>query len=228
MTESQRGARTSRGSIVAVVAGTLAMVLSVGGGGVIALLGNGPLPMDVAWFGFSRASVSPPILLVSRILNDAGAQVIVGVLVPVIAAILFGIRRRGWAAVAVLLCGIASAPLVTAIKSVLERPRPDDQLIQVSLSAYPSGHVANLAAVIIVLALILRRRWFAVLAVVLCVAMALSRTYLNVHWITDDIGGLLQGAGLALIVWGALAGRLHAERRGRIPATAPSVEDARL
>ena len=71
---------------------------------------------------------------------------------------------------------------------------------------------ANLAAVVVVLALVLGWRWFAVLSVVLVTAMALSRTYLNVHWITDDIGGLLLGAGLALLVWGLLAGRIRAER----------------
>lgn len=115
-------------------------------------------------------------------------------------------RGRGTA----LRCG--ERPPVNEIKSVLERPRPDDQLISVTLSAYPSGHVANLAAVLVVLSLVLGWRWFGVLTVVLVVAMALSRTYLNVHWITDDVGGVLLGSGLALVVWGALAGRIRAER----------------
>ncbi len=211
MTELKPLVRQARRSAIAIVAGLSAIVLSIGGGAVISMLGNRPLPIDVAWFDFSNRTRSQLILQVSLFLNDAGAQVMVGVLVPVVVAILFGIRGRGWAAVAVLLCGISSAPLVTAIKSVLERPRPDHHLISVSLSAYPSGHVANLTAVVVVLALILGWRWFGVLAVVLVAAMALSRTYLNVHWITDDIGGLLLGAGLALVVWGALAARIQAE-----------------
>ncbi len=210
MTELKPPVRQARRSAIAIVAGISAIVLSIGGGAVIAMLGNGPLPIDVAWFDFSNRTRSQLILGVSLFLNDAGAQVIVGVLVPVVVAILFGIRGRGWAAVAVLLCGILSAPLVGTIKSVLERPRPDHHLISVSLSAYPSGHVANLTAVVVMLALILGWRWFGVLAAVLIAAMALSRTYLNVHWITDDIGGLLLGGGLALVVWGALAGRIQA------------------
>lgn len=197
----------------ALVAGFGAMALCVGGGALILALGNGPLPVDVAWYEFSNASRSPLLLQASYFLNDAGAQVIVGVIVPVVAAILFGSRGRVWAAVAVLLCGIISAPLVNAIKSVLERPRPGDQLVSVTLSAYPSGHVANLTAVIVVLALLLRWRWLRVAAVILVLAMALSRTNLNVHWLTDDIGGLLLGAGLALAVWGALAGRIRGETR---------------
>lgn len=211
MTESTPPVRRAPSPRVTFVAGLLAILLSIAGGGVISLLGNGPLAVDVAWFAFSNRTLSQPILQVSRFLNDAGAQVVVGVVVPVAAATLFGLRGRSWAAVAVLLCGIASAPLVNTIKSVLERPRPDDQLIPVSLSAYPSGHVANLVAVLVVLALILGWRWFSVLAIVLSIAMALSRTYLNVHWITDDIGGLLLGSGIAFVVWGALGDRLRVE-----------------
>jgi len=204
-------------SALALVAGFIAIALCLGGGAVIKLLGNGPLPIDTAWFSFSNDTRSPAILAVSHFLNDYGAQLVVGVIVPVVVAILFAIRRRGWAAVAVLLCGISSAPLVTEIKSVLERPRPDHHLVAVTLSAYPSGHVANLAAVVVVLALILGWRWFSALVVVLTAAMALSRTYLNVHWLTDDVGGLLLGAGLALVVWGALAGRIRAEREPQQP-----------
>ncbi|MBC7590493.1 MAG: phosphatase PAP2 family protein [Salinibacterium sp.] len=219
MTESMPPVRQHRSSTIALVAGVLAIVIAIGGGGIILALGNGPLAIDTAWFDFSNRTLTPPILAVSLFLNDAGAQVIVGVLVPVFAAILFAIRGRGWSAVAVLLCGIASAPLVAVIKSMLERPRPDDQLIRVSLSAYPSGHVANLVAVVVVLALILGLRWFGAVAVVISVMMALSRTYLNVHWITDDIGGLLLGAGLALVAWGALAGRIRVEKDSLRPRT---------
>ena len=212
MTESTPPVRPARSSRRALVAGSLAIVLCLAGGGLIALVGNGPLPIDVAWFRFSNETRTPAILAVSHFLNDYGAQLVVGVIAPVVVALLFAIRRRGWAGFAVLLCGIVSAPLVNEIKSVLERPRPDHQLVAVTLSAYPSGHVANLSAVIVVIALILGWRWFNIVTVVLVAAMALSRTYLNVHWITDDIGGLLLGAGLALVVWGALADRIHAER----------------
>lgn len=211
MTESTLATRLARRSIIAMVSGLVLIGLCVGVGGVISAIGNDSMSVDLAWFDFSNRTLSPGIVAVAQFLNDAGAQVIVGVLVPVVAAILFGIRRRGWAAVAVLFCGIASAPLVNIVKSIIERPRPDDQLVSVSLTAYPSGHVANLAAVLVVLALILGWRWFSVLTVVLVIAMALSRTYLNVHWLTDDLGGLLLGAGLALVVWGVLARRISRE-----------------
>ena len=42
--------------------------------------------------------------------------------------------------------------------------------------------------------------------------MALSRTYLGAHWLSDTIGGLILGAGIAVIVWAPLAYRLARER----------------
>ncbi|CAN5258022.1 hypothetical protein BH11ACT3_BH11ACT3_21140 [soil metagenome] len=219
MVESTSPVRPARGAAVAIVSGLIAIVLCLAGGASIVALGNGPLPLDTAWFEFSNSTRTEPILAVSLFLNDAGAQVIVGVVVPVAVALLLAYRRRGWAALAVLFCGIASAPLVNAIKSVLERPRPNHQLVDVTLSAYPSGHVANLTAVIVVIALIVGWRWLRVASVVLVAVMALSRTYLNVHWITDDLGALLLGAGLALVVWGALAGRIRAERPNQVPSS---------
>ena len=214
MTDSTPPIRPVR-SIRAIVAGVIAIALFLGGGGIIRLLGNGPLAIDVAWYDFCNRTRTPLILAVSHFLNNAGAQVIVGVVIPVVVAVLLVIRGRGWAAAAVLFCGISIAPLVNSVKSVLERPRPDHHLVSVTLSAYPSGHVASLSAVVVVIALILGWRWFGAVAVVLVAAMGASRTYLNVHWFTDVIGGLLLGAGLALVVWGALAGRIRAERRDR-------------
>jgi membrane-associated phospholipid phosphatase len=42
--------------------------------------------------------------------------------------------------------------------------------------------------------------------------MALTRTYLGAHWFTDTVGGLLVGAGVALVLWAAFAVPLERER----------------
>jgi undecaprenyl-diphosphatase len=43
--------------------------------------------------------------------------------------------------------------------------------------------------------------------------MMLSRTYLGAHWISDTVGGMLIGAGVAVILWAPFAFRLYRERR---------------
>ena len=86
------------------------------------------------------------------------------------------------------------------------------------IGSFPSGHVANAATLAVALALILGRTWVWYVGAIYTVAMALSRTYLGAHWLSDTIGGALLGAGIAIIVWAPLASRLNRERKPR-PAT---------
>ena len=44
------------------------------------------------------------------------------------------------------------------------------------------------------------------------VAVATTRVLLGVHWFTDTVGGLLVGAGAALLVWALFAVPLERER----------------
>ncbi|HZK59394.1 MAG TPA: phosphatase PAP2 family protein, partial [Cryobacterium sp.] len=43
--------------------------------------------------------------------------------------------------------------------------------------------------------------------------MMLSRTYLGAHWLSDTVGGLLLGIGVAIVVWAPLAAKLDGEHR---------------
>jgi undecaprenyl-diphosphatase len=92
-------------------------------------------------------------------------------------------------------------------------------LVTSDVGSFPSGHVANAATMAVALALILAlqrdRWWFWMLGAGYVVAMALSRTYLGVHWLTDTIGGALLGAGVAVVLWVPVARRLAQEPRPR-------------
>ena len=110
---------------------------------------------------------------------------------------LLGHRRTAqhWAA-GILFCLLA-APL---LKLGLQVPRPE-VVNQVPTSfAFPSGHVlrATVAfgflAVIVARTLDLRHRWVPyAMATVLVTAVALSRLYLGVHWLSDIFGSIALG-----------------------------------
>ena len=69
--------------------------------------------------------------------------------------------------------------------------------------SFPSGHAVAGAATAVALVLVLlppgqaRRRWELV-AIGFAFVMALSRVYLNAHWFSDVVAGVLLGAGVAL------------------------------
>jgi undecaprenyl-diphosphatase len=92
-------------------------------------------------------------------------------------------------------------------KDAYGRARPDGGLVDVSLDAYPSGHAAYSVAFVACATVLVRAGvpWalrFAALtvAVGIVVAVALSRVYLRVHYLTDVLGGV----GMALAIWSFL------------------------
>lgn len=89
-----------------------------------------------------------------------------------------------------------------------ERPPHAVRLVAEQSPSYPSGHSVTTISVLGVLAVILGhgrsrtvRIWLWVAAAVGTVAVALTRLYLGVHWLSDVTGGALLG-GLIVVVAG--------------------------
>jgi membrane-associated phospholipid phosphatase len=85
----------------------------------------------------------------------------------------------------------------------VDRPRPGEPMTRTTMASYPSGHALAAATTApgVVIALLPpgpgRRRLLAV-AVPLAGVAALSRTFLNAHWLSDVVGGFALGTGYAL------------------------------
>lgn len=109
--------------------------------------------------------------------------------------------RPSWI-VLLLFVGISSAEVVSILKQGFEVLRPPIGLRHSQSFAFPSGHVTATTTFATVLGyLALRRRIapFAYLAggAVLTLVVALSRMYLDMHWTSDVIGGMLIGGTFA-------------------------------
>lgn len=138
-----------------------------------------------------------------------------------VATVVIALRRR-WLALAAWGVTVLAGELCTGpVKALVDRPRPPGALIETSAAAYPSGHAiaSAITAIGVVMALTSGRRrlhWM-IGAVVLAAAVALSRTYLSAHWLTDVLGGSLIGAGLALAIpEGAEVARDRRAHRARL------------
>jgi membrane-associated phospholipid phosphatase len=122
--------------------------------------------------------------------------------VRVAVTVVIALRRRWAMLLAWVLTVLLSELLIGPVKAVVNRPRPPDPLVVTSGASYPSGHAIASAVTLIGVVMALttgrRRLHWMVGAVLVAAAVALSRTYLSAHWLTDVIGGSLLGAGVAL------------------------------
>jgi membrane-associated phospholipid phosphatase len=140
-----------------------------------------------------------------------GNTLVVAVLVALLLAVDWW-RRRNARVVLFLLAAVVGVGVITlAIKLLMDRARPTINPITETLGpSFPSGHTSLAAAFFAAAALLLSRgrskRATALLggaAVGLAVAVAASRVFLDVHWVTDVIAGL--GLGWAWFAFCAIA-----------------------
>lgn len=176
-----------------------------------------PSAIDRAWNAWMIELRAPFTLGVSYLLNRVGGGWIATILVPalVIGALL--ITRRWRAAVLAAAALLASVAAVQLLKSVFGRARPIELLVPSDFGSFPSGHTANAATLAMLAILLFPRLWVVLVGIAWTLLMAFSRTALSVHWFSDTIGGMLVGAGMALIVGGFLLAwvrRADARRAG--------------
>jgi undecaprenyl-diphosphatase len=130
---------------------------------------------------------------------------------------------RRWHALLVFAVVESLTPLATnLLKHLVDRPRPPTAMLHAAGTSFPSGHAAYAGATAVALVLLStspgrgRLIWWPCAALAIA-GMAWSRTYLQVHWLSDAGVGALLGIGIALT--GFAAAQLMAPRRGSHPST---------
>ncbi|UIP57860.1 phosphatase PAP2 family protein [Agromyces marinus] len=203
------------GRFVPFAAGATALVLALVLGVVIMLRADVLFPVDESWAEEVFTLRGPIGDIFAYGMNALGGGVIGVFVVPITAALVLIALRRPWAALFFLSASIASAVAVQLLKGLFGRARPEELIVATDFGSFPSGHVANAATIAVVFGILVPRGWVWFAGAAYTVLMAISRTYLGAHWVTDTIGGALVGAGTALLVWCLFATPLERERLKR-------------
>ncbi|MGV8884546.1 MAG: phosphatase PAP2 family protein [Microbacteriaceae bacterium] len=194
-----------------VISGAVAIVLVALLGGIILVRGNLPFEFDTKWMTEIVEDRVPVLEVGARAMDFLGGGWFGIFVVPIGIILIFLALKRRWASLYFLVATIVSAGLVQILKTLIDRPRPEDILIAVDAGSFPSGHTANAATLAVALTLLLWRWWVAAAGAVYVVLMMVSRTYLGAHWVSDTVGGLVLGAAVAVILWAPFAHRLKIE-----------------
>ena len=186
---------------------TLALVAIVAGGVVLALLAVvvrstdvlAGLDSSVAEWGDRHASAwSHDALTLVTYLGETVTVVVVAIAV---AAVEIARTRNRWVVPFLVAVILGDKLLTEAIKQLVDRARPEFEAVAATLGpSFPSGHTSTAAASWAAFALVAGRWWgreswpaLAGVAVGIAVAVALSRVFLDVHWLSDVLGGLALG-----------------------------------
>jgi undecaprenyl-diphosphatase len=180
--------------------------------------------VDDGWLRLMKDLRNPVFVAVAKAFAFLGS-VWINWPLRIAALVILAVKRRWLQLAAFALAVATSEALIGPVKGLYARPRPPDGLLHSASFAFPSGHAVAGAVTAVGLVLVLLppgpKRWsWEIRAAVFAALMAVSRTYLAVHWLSDVVAGGLAGTGLA-VGWPALLqelrNRWHA-RNARAPA----------
>jgi undecaprenyl-diphosphatase len=162
---------------------------------------TGVFPIDRAVQAWVQQHHPDALVLPMRVL----AVLASGYALLAMSAVGFVLLRRRKSRFAPRVPAIALGALLFEVlaKRTVSRPRPGG-----TSDGFPSGHVLGATVFLGVLAWLLwtrspRSSWrgaYATLAPLLIVAVAYCRLYLNVHWLSDVVGGFAGGLAYVLVI----------------------------
>lgn len=178
--------------------GTLGAALLLGA--VVVFGFGGVTDLDTWWNHLLYSSQQMWLLDISYALNVIGGGWVAVYAIPLGIAAVLVLARRWRSAIFAVAAFAGSALLVQLLKQLFGRARPDEMLVVSDYGSFPSGHTANAATIAVVAFVLFPRLWVALVGAIWVLAMALSRTALSVHWLTDTVGGALIGGSAAFLV----------------------------
>jgi undecaprenyl-diphosphatase len=162
----------------------------------------GPLTLDSHWSELMQDIQTPILKHLALVFNALGHGFWRGLTLTAVALVLF-VARRPAALLSFAVTETVTPLLGNLVKTLVTRPRPPGAMLNPHGTSFPSAHAAYGGATAVALVLLFskpnRKRplWWT-LAALITAGMAWSRTYLQVHWLTDALAGALLGIALAL------------------------------
>ena len=161
-----------------------------------------PLAIDRTWSEWMSDMQSSTLQHLALIFNYLGRGLGRALTLAALGLVLIIARR--WAALLAFAATESLTPLTSnLLKHLADRPRPPNAMLHSNGSSFPSGHAAYAGATAVALVLLFTRPgpkrggWWLIAAAAIA-GMCWSRTYLQVHWLSDVIAGALLGIGITL------------------------------
>jgi undecaprenyl-diphosphatase len=161
------------------------------------------IELDTATTSWVVAHRSIGFDVAALVITDLGSPVATAAAAVICAALLSWRARSRVPGIVVIGTVSAAALASTALKAVVDRPRPplQWQLVLETDPSFPSGHVTGTAALLGITAVCVGmgrnrtvRAWLAGGVVTGVVVIAVTRLYLGVHWLTDVSAGAILAA----------------------------------
>jgi undecaprenyl-diphosphatase len=138
-------------------------------------------------------------------------------------ALYFLYRRYWWELFALFITSGFGEVLLVILKLFFHRPRPVQQIAAAKGYSFPSGHAFS---AVIAYGFLIYTAWKLIkgealrftifsISILLIILVGISRIYLNVHWLTDVLGGYV--AGFAWLVFVIITVNTIKQYYGEVP-----------
>tara|TARA_Y100000310_G_scaffold338066_1_gene426739 strand:- start:3489 stop:3995 length:507 start_codon:yes stop_codon:yes gene_type:complete len=160
------------------------------------------MSIDNLVMGFMQSIQSPGLIKFSEIISLVFDPFVI-ILASLIISIFLYFKKPRQEGIFFVFVILITGVLVKVVKAIFQRARPLIALVQESGFSFPSGHMTMSIVFLVLIAYLFvskrNRLWAILIAIGLACLIGFTRLSLQVHWLTDVLGGLVLG-GLILIL----------------------------